>query len=174
MDEKKALLRHFLGALAYRTQKALRGCSPSFPSFRAAPQVRTPHELVHHMDSVLGYAHTFFVGGSYRVPMLPGFAAEVERFHATLAALARQVAATTEWRAISPEQLLQGPLSDAMTHAGQLAMLRRLAGDPVPPENFIYAEVSGERLGPDQPEPAAPDAEWPERPSGRPSRDAPR
>ena len=31
---------------------------------------------------------------------------------------------------ISDEQFLQGPLADAMTHAGQLAMLRRLAGAP--------------------------------------------
>lgn len=164
MQETKDLLRHFLGALAYRTQKAVRGCAPSFPSFRVAPQVRSPHELVHHMDSVLGYARTFFAGGEYRVSALPTFEAEVARFHETLADLSRVVAEATEWNRISPKQLLQGPLCDAMTHAGQLALLRRLSGDPVPPENFVFASISSERLGPDQALPVSPDTEWPERP----------
>jgi len=164
MDEKRALLRHFLAALAYRTQKALRGAPARFASFRAAPNVRTPHELVCHMNSVLGYAGTFFLGGTYRVPQLPEFGAEVERFHSTLAALARLVAEATTWKGITPERLLQGPLSDAMTHAGQLAMLRRLAGHPVPPENFVFAEVSAANLGPDQALPSRPDEEWPEHP----------
>ncbi|OFV82594.1 MAG: hypothetical protein A2Y78_07000 [Acidobacteria bacterium RBG_13_68_16] len=164
MDEKRALLIHFLAALAYRTQKALRGAPEGFASFRAAPKVRTPHELVCHMNSVLGYAGTFFLGGSYRVPQLPEFGAEVERLHSTLAALARLVWETSDWRDITPERLLQGPLSDVMAHAGQLAMLRRLAGCPVPPENFVFAEVDPANLGPDQPLPASPDEEWPERP----------
>jgi hypothetical protein len=104
------------------------------------------------------------MGGSYRVPPLPLFAAEVERFHSTLAALARLVRDTRDWKGITPERLLQGPLSDVMTHAGQLAMLRRLAGHPVAPENFVIADVDPANLGPDQPMPASPDEEWPERP----------
>ncbi|MBL8113082.1 MAG: hypothetical protein JNK60_09375 [Acidobacteria bacterium] len=166
MNDGTPLLKHFLAALAYRTQKALRGCGASYPSFRAAPDVRTPHELLNHMDSVLGYARTFFVGGTYRVPPLPEFEAEIRRFHETLADLSRLVGEEKDWKAITPRQLLQGPLSDAMTHAGQLALLRRLSGDPVPPENFIFAEVSDANLGPDQPLPAAPDPVWPERPRG--------
>jgi len=164
MEEKRALLRHFLAALAYRTQKALRDAPETFAAFRAGPQVRTPHELVGHMNSVLGYATTFFVGGAYRVPPQPTFAAEIERFHATLEELGRLVDAASDWSAISPEQLLQGPLSDAMTHAGQLALLRRLAGDPVPPENFVFADVDPANLGPRQAPPARPDEDWPERP----------
>jgi hypothetical protein len=96
----------------------------------------------------------------------PTFAAEVAQFHATLADLATLVTAAPDWASITPKQLLQGPLSDAMSHAGQLAMLRRLAGRPVPPENFVFARVSPENLGPDQPDPASPDREWPERPLG--------
>jgi hypothetical protein len=67
---------------------------------------------------------------------------------------------------ISVERLLQGPFSDAMTHAGQLAMLRRLAGDPVPPENFIMANIQSGRLGSDQPGPVSADDVWPEAPAG--------
>jgi hypothetical protein len=163
MDDQRKLLHHFLAALAYRTQKALRDATPEFANFRAAPQVRTPHELVHHMDSVLGYACTFFTGGSYRPPVFPDFPAAVAHFHQTLENLAQHVEAS-EFRAITPEILLQGPLSDAMTHAGQLAMLRRLFGSPVPPENFIFATITPANLGPDQPLPVAPDKEWPEQP----------
>ena len=61
---------------------------------------------------------------------------------------------------ISDEQFLQGPLSDAMTHAGQLAMLRRLAGSPVASENFIFAKVDAANVSSDQAEPAAPDPWW--------------
>jgi hypothetical protein len=71
LDDKKALLRRFLAALAYRTQKALRGTPASFASFRAAPNVRTPHELGCHVDSLLGFASTLFLGGAYRAPPLP-------------------------------------------------------------------------------------------------------
>jgi hypothetical protein len=67
---------------------------------------------------------------------------------------------------MSEERLLQGPFSDAMTHAGQLAMLRRLAGVPVPPENFIVADIEPERLGIEQAEPVSPDEKWDEAPTG--------
>lgn len=164
MDEKRAMLRHFLAAIAYRTQKALRGAPPSFASFRAAPKVRTPHELLAHMNSVLGYARTFFIGGEYRPQPLPDLDAEILRFHSTLEDLSRHLEEGTALRGTTPERLLQGPFSDAMTHAGQLALLRRLAGSPVPPENFIVADVDAGNVGPRQADPVSPDQDWPERP----------
>ena len=164
MEEKRVLLNHFLAALAYRTQKALRDAPPEFADFRAAPQVRTPHELVRHMDSVLGYSRTFFFGGDYRPPVLPNFPLAVAHFHNVLTDLAHHIELGAELRGITPEILLQGPFSDAMTHAGQLSLLRRLSGSPVPPENFIFADITPENLGPNQPLPRSPDKDWPERP----------
>jgi hypothetical protein len=164
MEPKREMLRHFLAALAYRTQKALRGAPDSFSEFRAAPQTRTPHELLLHMDSVLGYARTFFVGGEYRPARRQEFATQVRFFHEMLQSLARHLESGTPFIDTTPEQMLQGPFADAMTHAGQLAMLRRLAGSPVAPENFIVAEISSDNLGPEQPPPAAPDEVWPEAP----------
>jgi hypothetical protein len=164
MDDRRKMLRHFLAALAYRTQKALRDAPPEFSSFRTAPQVRTPHELIRHMDSVLGYARTYFIGGSYQPPDLPVFSDAVAHCHEVMEDLARHLAMGTELREITPEILLQGPFSDAMTHAGQLALLRRLAGSPVPPENFVFAAITAENLGPNQALPASPDAHWPEKP----------
>jgi hypothetical protein len=164
MDEQRKLVKHFLAALAYRTQKALRDAPPEFAVFRAAPKLRTPHELIRHMDGVLGYARTFFVGGSYEVPYFPEFSDAVAHFHETLSDLAYHLEAGTELHEITLKNILQGPCSDAMSHAGQLAMLRRLAGSPVPPENFIFAAVSAANLGPDQPLPVCPDKEWLDRP----------
>jgi hypothetical protein len=165
MDEKRLLLRHFLAALAYRTQKALRGAPTDFGSFRVVEGVRTPVELVRHMTSVLGYARTFFVGGRYWPDPLPSLTDEVLRFHEMLQDLARHLETNTPLlEDMTTERLIQGPFADAMTHAGQLAMLRRLAGTPVAPENFIVAEIDPKQLGADQPEPISPDKIWPEAP----------
>ena len=114
------------------------------------------------MTSVLGYARTFFVGGTYEAAPLPDLAGEVSRFHEMLDSLGRCLIGTDNVEATA-EQLLQGPLADAMTHAGQLAILRRLSGSPVPAENFMKAEISRDNLGPDQPAPRAPgrrDGRW--------------
>jgi hypothetical protein len=164
MDDKRAMLCHFLAAIAYRTQKALRYAPAGFSNFSAGGDVRTPMELIRHMTSVLGYGRTFFVGGKYSPEPLPDLDAEVERFHEVIADLDANIRSGSKFLNTTPERLLQGPLADAMTHAGQLAMLRRLAGEPVPPENFILAEIDPARLGKDQPEPISPDEYWPEAP----------
>lgn len=160
MNPDRQLLKHFLAALAYRTQKALKGAPADFPDFRAAPGLRTPHELLRHMTSVLGYARTHLIGGTYRPNRLPRFEDEVARFHEVLQALGVELERGTPFRDTTSERMLQGPLSDAMTHAGQLAMLRRLAGSPIPPENFIEADIDSQNLGPDQPKPVSPDEHW--------------
>jgi hypothetical protein len=167
MDDKRELLRHFLAALAYRIQKALRDAPAEFGDFRAAEGIRTPAELVRHMTSVLGYARTFFIGGRYWPEALPSLAEEIARFHEILEDLADHIQSADPFpEGITEEQLLQGPFSDAMTHAGQLAMLRRLAGAPVAPENFVFADITSARLGAEQPEPAQPDEIWAEAPKG--------
>ena len=170
MTESRRLLQHFLAALAYRTQKALRGAPDGFADFRAGTHVRTPHELLWHMTGVIGYARTMLHGGDYAPPRLPTFREEIERFHETLAALRDDFANEALRARITDAQFLQGPLADAMTHAGQLAMLRRLAGSPVPSEDFIFADVQATNVGARQPEPRAPDRWWrpdaPPRPPG--------
>lgn len=165
MDRDRELLRHFLAAIAYRTQKALRGAPDHYPTFSAGNRVRTPLELLWHMTALMGYVRTLFEGGSYplRPDPLPTFAAEVERFHEMIKAVGKLLARGAKC-SVTTEQLLQGPFADTMTHVGQLAMLRRLADSPVAPENFIYADIRADRLHGDQPPPARPDAHWPDAP----------
>jgi hypothetical protein len=166
MNDKRSLLKHFLAALAYRTQKALRDAPPEFGSFEPPGDVRSPKELVRHMTSVLGYARTYFVGGSYWPEPLSSLEEEVSRFHLMLEDLGQDLANGSPLLGeMTEEQLLQGPFADAMTHAGQLAMLRRFAGAPVAPENFIVADIKRDRLGSDQPKPVSPDEVWAEAPA---------
>jgi len=165
VDRDRELLRHFLAAIAYRTQKALRGAPDHYPTFSAGHRVRTPVELLRHMSALMGYVRTLFQGGSYPVKPdpLPTFNDEVARFHDLVGAVGELLSSGAPC-SISTEQLLQGPFADTMTHVGQLAMLRRLADSPVAPENFIYADIRADRLHADQPAPARPDKHWPEKP----------
>ena len=118
------------------------------------------------MTSVLGYSRTFFVGGRYWPEPEPDLASEIRRFHAMVQDVAMHLERGDALDGTTPARLLQGPFADAMTHAGQLALLRRLAGSPVPPENFIVARIDASNLGPDQPQPVSPDRAWPEAPPG--------
>jgi hypothetical protein len=168
VDPERALLKHFLGTIAYGTQKALRGAPDSFADFRAGASLRTPHEIIWHMTGVIGYARTFFQPGVGQPDRLESFADEVTRFHLVLEDLGGLLEGEPSSGA-SLEQLLQGPLADAMTHVGQLAILRRLAGSPVPSENFVFATIHAGNLGPDQAAPTAPDPDWsPDLPPSEP------
>lgn len=159
MEDSGRLIRHFLAALAYRVQKALRGAPVDFPEFNAGYGLRTPHALVRHMNGVLHYGLIVLRSGDYdyrgSLETLP-WPEEVQRLHDSLAALDAELA-THLTDAERLERLLQGPLADAMTHVGQLAMLRRLAGSSVSAENFIKADIRLGRLGPNQPDPLSPD-----------------
>jgi hypothetical protein len=165
VTESRRLLQHFLAALAYRTQKALRDAPPGYSDYRAEVNTRTPHEIMWHMTSLMGYARTMMRDGLFEPVWLPGFSDEVARFHGELQKLLTDLGDTSLTAKITDEQFLQGPLADAMTHAGQLAMLRRLAGKPVPAENFIFADIDSDNVTAEQPAPVAPDRRWrPDKP----------
>jgi len=154
-----SLLRHSLAALAYRTQKAVRGAGQAYGSFEAGHGVRSPHDLIRHMEGVIGYAAAFFdpVERPFSAQRRATFAEQLAAFHQRLEELGILLASAAPMhRGLTPSRLLQGPISDAMTHAGQLALLRRLADDSVPSENFIYADISSDNLGSVQPPPARP------------------
>lgn len=147
-------LRHTLATLAYRGGKAIRGAPESFGTFRVAPGTRLPVEILAHIGDLLQWA-IWLVRGEHRwndTAAAPrGWAGEVERFHRLAGELDAEIAAgrqgTGEW---SLEQVFQGPIADALTHVGQLTLLRRLAGGPVRGENYARAEIVIGRTGPVQ------------------------
>ncbi len=164
-NRDRIVLRHFLASIAYHLQKAIRNAPPEYWTFSAGLRVRTPEAILRHMTGVLGYARTFFLGGTFQPTLLRQINDEVCRFHEILEDISRLLDEDAPLQDIHELQLLQGPLSDVMTHIGQLSLLRRLQGNPVPPENFIYADISADRLGPEQPDPKRPDDYWPEGPT---------
>ena len=156
MSEKRETLRHFLASIAYHATKAIKDSPRNYPETYIGKGVRTPWKILSHISGVLTYAHSFLEHYDSTWLNLEPWEVEVQRFYEILAKLDESLQ-TKELREVSEEQLLQGPLSDAMAHVGQLLMLRRMADAPVPSENFIYADIRIGVVGPDQPEPVAPD-----------------
>lgn len=152
MTSSKQLLRHLLAALAYRTQHALHDAPSDFGSFRAGSDARTPHELLHHMSGLL---HLTIVGlrgePRSRLESAASFGSEIDRFHDLLGTLSALFATEESLQTEVVLRLLQGPLADALTHTGQLALLRRLAGSAVIGENFYRADIDTENVGREQP-----------------------
>src|SRR6266481_4691833 len=113
MNRDRELLRHFLAAIAYRTQKALRSAPAHYPAFSAGHRVRTPVELLRHMTSLMGYVQTLFLGGSYPATPepLPTFGDEIARFHEMLDSVGLFLTSDNAC-SITTEQLLQGPFAD--------------------------------------------------------------
>jgi hypothetical protein len=162
---ERQLLMHYLASIAYHLQKAIRNAPNNYWKFSAGNQVRSPQEILLHITSLIGYTRTFFVGGVYTTKPLSNIEDEIDRFHHILEDVSNHLKTNSDLHDITEYQLLQGPLSDIMTHIGQLSLLRRLYGDPVPPENFIYADISSVRLGKNQPAPKSADKDWPEAPA---------
>ncbi len=150
-DPERELLRHTLATLAYRGAKVLRGAPPEFAAFRLAPATRTPVEILAHMGDLMEWACHMVHGAHVWRPAAPlPWEEEVERFFTAVARLDASLAADTPLGG-SVERLFQGPVADALTHVGQLALLRRLAGSPVRGENYARADIAAGNVGPAQP-----------------------
>jgi hypothetical protein len=153
----RALLRHALATLAYRGGKAVRGMSEAAAAFRAGDASRSPLAILAHVNDLLDWALSLCAGEHVWHDSTPAtWADEVGRFHAGLHAVDARLAAPAPL-GCSCERLFQGPIADALTHVGQIALLRRLAGEPVRGENYFKAEIQAGRVGPDQ---AAPRREF--------------
>ena len=144
------LLRHTLATLAYRGGKSLRRAPSGFATFRAGEATRMPTEILAHLGDLLDWALSLARGkqewrSSVPLPWEEGAA----RFFAALEALDTYLASTAPL-ACPAEQLFQGPIADALTHVGQISLLRRLAGSPVRAENFLKANIQTGRVGADQ------------------------
>jgi hypothetical protein len=147
------LLRHCLATIAYRGGKAIRGAPPSFATFHASESSRSPVQIVAHLGDLFDWSLGMANGQPawHDSPPL-AWPKEVDRFFTTLKNLDAFLASDAQIQ-VSPAQLFQGPLADALNHIGQLAMLRRLAGDPIKAENYFKADIAAGRVGQDQPPP---------------------
>ena len=149
-DPARQLLRHTVATVAYRGGKSLRGAPVSFASFAIGENPRTPAKIVSHVSDLFDWALSMARGeNAWRDSGSLSWDAEIARFFASLKSFDDFLASSQPLHA-KPENLFQGPIADALTHVGQLAMLRRLAECPMKSENYFKAEITVGRVGSEQ------------------------
>jgi hypothetical protein len=154
MDPCRELLRHTLAALAYRAARALENAPETFAGFAGAG--RQPLQILAHMGDLFDWALSMGAGNPRWQNSQPlPWPEEEKRFFASLGAFDDLLASADPLHA-PIERLFQGPVADALTHVGQLAMLRRLAGCPTRGENFYVAAIATGQVSADQPAPVKP------------------
>ncbi len=147
-DPKIELLRHTLAIVAYRGGKAIRNAPDSFASFDGAG--RTPAKILAHIGDLFDWALSMADGSRQWHNSSPlSWNQEIDRFFASLKKFDDYLSSGQPVQA-PIEKLLQGPVADALTHVGQLAMMRRLASCPISGENYFVADVAVGRVGADQ------------------------
>jgi hypothetical protein len=152
-NSKREMFRHTLATLAYRGGKAVRNAPSGFSEFQAGEGVRTPGQILAHLGDLLDWALSIAKGQQkwHDSKPLP-WEQDVERFFAALKKFDDFLASNEPVQA-PLEKLFQGPIADALTHVGQIAILRRLAGGPVKGESYYVAEIETGRVGADQAKP---------------------
>jgi hypothetical protein len=145
-DPARQLLRHAIATVAYRGGKALRDAPENFASFLIGDKSRTPAQILAHMGDLFDWALSIAQGKQTWHDSTPlAWNAEVDRFFAALKKFDDYLASSEPLHA-PIESLLQGPIADALTHIGQLAMLRRLASAPIKGENYFKADITPGRV----------------------------
>jgi hypothetical protein len=146
MDETRALLRHTLATVAYRGGKALTGAPAGFAEFRISPGSRTPGEILAHIADLFDWALSLADGQHVWSDSTPlPWDEEVARFFEALRRFDERLAGNVPL-GCPGRKLFQGPIADALTHVGQIAMLRRLSGAPVRGENYYKADIEAGRV----------------------------
>jgi hypothetical protein len=146
----RSVLRHVIATLAYRAAKVLRDVPSSFAEFSIGPGSRRSVLIVAHLGDLMAWGLRMMQGEyKWRAEGTNDWSTEVSRFFNRLADLDDFLASDAPLRG-SAEMLIQGPLADALTHVGQLAMMRSAAGIPVRPESYARAQIVSGRVGPDQ------------------------
>ena len=149
-DSARQLLRHAVATVAYRGGKTLRGAPDHFASFHIGDKTRTPAQILAHMGDLFDWAFSIAQGQQTWHDSTPlPWNAEVERFFAAAKKFDDLLASDAPLHG-SAEGFVQAPVADALTHIGQIAMLRRLAGSPIKGENYYKADIAAGHVGLEQ------------------------
>jgi hypothetical protein len=148
----RRFLRHLAATLAYRAAKVLRGVPPSFATAKLGSGTRTPVQILAHLGDLMAWGVTLARGEyTWKAEGGDDWQREQKRFLDNLATLDAALAVGDgPLPEGALEKLIQGPLSDALTHVGQLAMMRAAAGAPVRPESYARAQIVPGRVGLEQ------------------------
>ena len=150
MNEARSLLRHTLATIAYRGGKAIRNAGPSFGEYGSPDTSRTPGKILAHIGDLMDWGLAMCEGRREWHDSSPlAWEKECERFFASVKKFDDYLASDKPLQ-VSAEKLFQAPIADALTHIGQIAMLRRMARVPMKSEYYVIAEITAGRVGPDQ------------------------
>src|SRR6185295_18220513 len=150
MDDKRAMLRHTVATVAYRGGKAVGGAPESFAAYSPGGTARTPVKILTHIGDLFDWALTQAKGAEAWNDSTPlEWDREIARFFAALTRFDEFLGSEAPL-ATPPERIFQGAVADALTHIGQLAMLRRLAGVRMKSENYSRADIVAGRVGDEQ------------------------
>jgi hypothetical protein len=143
-------LRHTVATLAYRAEKVFRNVPADFAQFRPSPNSRSALALVGHLGDLMEWAGRM-TRGENRWMAVPqtSWDSAADRFFRGLASLDAALAEARS-ESLGYEVIFQGPIADALSHVGQLAMMRGMAGVPVRPESYARANITAGRVGRDQ------------------------
>jgi len=151
--ETTRVLRHLVATIAFRASRSLRDAPAALESVCLADGGMTARELILHMTNVMAFALATVTGTERLHHDALDWQGDIDRFYSLLAQVDAKLA---EGAAMEPGmdlKLVQGPFADALTHVGQLHAMRRMAGAPGPPTNYIRADVKIGRIAlKDQPE----------------------
>jgi len=139
---KNEYLRHTIATIAYRFQKSVKNAGDDFGDFSAGKGSRTTNEIINHMYHVLSATRIHIEKERFEkeLPKKMNLKLEVDRFNSELKHFDKTLADTALGMDYS-KRLLQGPLSDILTHIGQISMLSRLNDNPIEGENFAAATI---------------------------------
>ena len=149
-EQKREFLRHTVATVAYRGEKAIAGAPEGFADFKSSESTRTPLQILAHIGDLFDWALSMAKGKTVWNDAKPlSWEAEAERFFAAVKTFDDYLASDAE--IFKPhEKLFQGPVADALTHVGQINLLRRMFDSPVRGENYFRAEIEIGRVGAQQ------------------------
>ena len=139
---KNEYLRHTLSTIDYRFNKSVKYRNVGFGKFSLGNGSRTPTEIINHMYSVLSSTTIYIQEERVRKEEHNklDLELEIERFNSEIKNLDK-VLSEKELDMDYSKRLLQGPLSDIITHIGQISMLSRLNNNPIEKEDFSSAPI---------------------------------
>jgi hypothetical protein len=141
-NSKRELLRHLVATIAFRTKVAVADSPADLADFKINETIRTPGQILAHMGDLMQGSMSLMKGDFVYINSVPlPWKAELTRFFSVVKEFDTFLASEATLR--QPiEKIVQGPIGDALTHVGQIVMLRRAAGSPIRPELYFTAEIT--------------------------------
>lgn len=147
---EREFLRHTVATVAYRGGKAIKDAPEGFGDFRSCETARTPVEILRHIGDLFDWALTMVKGNTTWTDAEPlTWVEESNRFFETIKTFDDYLASDAPIGETF-EKIFQGPIADALTHVGQINLLRRMFNAPIRGESYYRAEIEIGRVGADQ------------------------